>query len=351
MAARTDNQTASTERILDELELIRASLLPHETITFLDEDEAQVQISDDPTVDFTSADASSHSREPEQAPLSVATPKSVVVPGGWRTRVGAERADASISSSPSDDPLLARLGTLHPARIALRSERAPVWLEVTFRPGSLSTPDVRVHTERLARTEHARWQDTVRQHAQEPDVVENEYPTYALLTRLLPLLPDSRASEPTALQATRPKADHGRNDNDNTDDNANDEGNDGNDDAEWHALLTSHHLKSPSKRRTLAQRSAALSLTGLAKIGYPGVIYASGRAAALRAFVAEIKALNWLTLRLRFLEPLPGDARRERRPGGEVGWREFEKVGEVVAFMREWGRERFVLEMGIGSAS
>jgi hypothetical protein len=136
---------------------------------------------------------------------------------------------------------------------------------------------------------------------------------------------------------------------DNNDGNDNDRNrtDDDDDDKPHHALLTSHHLLSSTKRRLLAQWSAAHGLAGFAKLGHPGVIYACGASApAVRTFVAQVKALRWLALRVRFVEPLPPDG----LPPVPPGWREFEKVGEVVEFMRACGRERYVVEMGIGSA-
>jgi len=114
----------------------------------------------------------------------------------------------------------------------------------------------------------------------------------------------------------------------------------------YHALFTSHHLVSPTKRRSLQQWSASLSLTGFAKVGHPGVIYCEGEQAQVEEFIANVKAMQWLALRLRFIESLPEEfagAQRSR-------WVEFEKVGEVVEEMRRLGREKYVVEMGIGSA-
>lgn len=119
----------------------------------------------------------------------------------------------------------------------------------------------------------------------------------------------------------------------------------------YHALLTSHHLISPTKRRNMQAWSSQLSITGFAKVGYPGVIYLEGPQSSVEEFVANVKAMQWLALRVRFVEPLEeallGDregAKDRRR------WIEFERVGEVVEEMRRLGREGYVVEMGIGSA-
>jgi hypothetical protein len=150
------------------------------------------------------------------------------------------------------------------------------------------------------------------------------YPLFELFTaHLLPLLHDLPGpAEPAAAPAAEPApADAER----------------------FHALLTSHHLKAPSKRRALAGWAAQHALAGFAKLGHPGVLYVSGARAGVDVFVRDTKALQWLALRVRFVEPAP--------PGElEPGWAELEKVGEVVEWMRARGLERFVVEMGIGSA-
>lgn len=176
MAERFDHGEAASgmERILDELELLRASLLPHETIEFLDESD------DEEGASSTVASAGTQPEEGaneglERVGEEAASAKNTTP---WRALLDA-RTSAGFSSSLSSipNPPLARLGRRPPARVALRSEGAGVWLEATFHlapPLAGGAPDVRVHTEQLARTEHARWQEIVEQHAQEADVVDNE---------------------------------------------------------------------------------------------------------------------------------------------------------------------------------
>ena len=113
----------------------------------------------------------------------------------------------------------------------------------------------------------------------------------------------------------------------------------------YHALFVSHHLKSPQKRRSLDQWAHELSLSGFAKVGYPGVIYCDGAQEDVEDFVGRVKSMQWLALRLRFIEPAPSSNDVPPRR-----WTEFEKVGEVVEEMRRLGRESYVVEMGIGSA-
>ena len=118
----------------------------------------------------------------------------------------------------------------------------------------------------------------------------------------------------------------------------------------YHALFVSHHLKSPQKRRSLSQWSHELSLVGFAKVGYPGVIYCEGKQEDVEDFVERVKSMQWLALRLRFIEPAPSSNGTEKQNDRRGQWAEFEKVGEVVEEMRRLDREQFVVEMGIGSA-
>lgn len=118
----------------------------------------------------------------------------------------------------------------------------------------------------------------------------------------------------------------------------------------YHALLTSHHLISPTKRRNLQAWSSKLSIYGFAKVGYPGVIYCEGSQEDVEEFVGNIKAMQWLALKVRFVEPLPEGVLTALHDRGR-SWAEFEKVGEVLQEMRRIGRESYVVEMGIGSAA
>lgn len=118
----------------------------------------------------------------------------------------------------------------------------------------------------------------------------------------------------------------------------------------WHALLTSHHLISPTKRRNMQHWADELSLTGFAKLGHPGVIYSVGTGRSVEEFVKRVKSMQWLALRVRFVECLEPVESSYEDTKQLSKWVEFEKIGEVVEQMRNIGRESYVLEMGIGSA-
>ena len=167
-----------------------------------------------------------------------------------------------------------------------------------------------------------------------------------------------------------------------------------------HALLTSHHRLSSTKRRTMANLSSEHSLSGFAKLGYPGVIYCycytvptdvpndttegsegsisrtrknnarmlKQHVESIEFFVRTVKAMNWLALRVRFVEDVPlgsiEDLKKTDNAGitteaqrvadyleAKPGWVEYEKVGEVVEYMRKLGREKLLFDLGIGSSA
>ena len=120
----------------------------------------------------------------------------------------------------------------------------------------------------------------------------------------------------------------------------------------YHALLSSHHLISPNKRRPLQRWSSELSLIGFAKVGYPGVIYCEGEKGNVEEFVGKVKAMQWLALRVRFVDGLSENEPLETTGEGQGRhWIELEKVGGVVEYMRHIGREKYVLDIGLGAGA
>ncbi|KAG8953995.1 hypothetical protein FRC04_000979 [Tulasnella sp. 424] len=113
----------------------------------------------------------------------------------------------------------------------------------------------------------------------------------------------------------------------------------------FHALLSSHHLISPQKRKSLLKWSQELNLNGFAKVGYPGIIYVEGTKDEVEEFVQRVKQMQWLALRVRFEEPLPGT--NTSSPHQE--WGEVTKVGEAIEEMKRKGREQFIISLGFGA--
>lgn len=111
-----------------------------------------------------------------------------------------------------------------------------------------------------------------------------------------------------------------------------------------HVLFTSHHLIAPSKRKDLKSLSSSHNLRGFGKVGHPGIIYAEGTEGDLDEFVREVKSWQWLALRLRVFEQSPGQV-----TPGRGQWTEVEKIGEAVEWLRAIGKERLLLDIGMGS--
>ncbi|KAJ3919524.1 hypothetical protein F5877DRAFT_89978 [Lentinula edodes] len=221
-------------------------------------------------------------------------------------------------------------------------ENYNVWFEVTL---SLvqHKPLVSVKGEDISRDEQEKWQRIVKEKFE--DIGDSEYPIYQLFSlHLLPMLHEEadniHANRETKL--LEPTSAHG-------DVLSLRSSHSSSSKVMYHALFISHHLISPTKRRNLQQWSMSLSISGFAKVGYPGVIYAEGMQENIEEFVDNVKAMQWLALRLRFREPVPegvdGYNSASRRQ-----WREFQKVGDVMEEMRRIGRQKYVVEMGIGSA-
>ncbi|OBZ79802.1 RWD domain-containing protein 2B [Grifola frondosa] len=227
-----------------------------------------------------------------------------------------------------------------PAQFLVKVEGASLWFCVElpphygdeYRPGAKNVPQITIKGDNLGRAEQERWQTIVKDTMQSLD--HSEYPVFELVSmHLLPLLHaecDAAPEPPDTVCAPAPAPSEPEH---------------------FHALFTSHHLVSPTKRRSLHHWAGELALAGFAKVGHPGVIYCEGPRAAVEEFVARVKSMQWLALRLRFIEPL-ALVRDTAADGGVVHgtWVEFEKVGEVVEEMRRLGREHYVMEMGIGSA-
>ncbi|KAF9812518.1 hypothetical protein IEO21_06157 [Rhodonia placenta] len=261
------DQPAILAHQLEELNLLKCSLLPGEEIVFV------------PLLD---------------------------APSDWSTLLATYAADpgADISSQAPTN--------IDPARFQVKAEAIPVWFDVLLDPRYNGTTCTEGHLTvsargaDLGRTEQARWNAVIQECVEQ--VQDN---------------PTSPSSTPTSATPT----------------------------VRYHALLTSHHLKSPNKRRSLQQWSHELSIHGFAKVGYPGVIYCEGEQAQVEEFVGNVKTMQWLALRVRFVESLADHEERQR--GAEIEkkrWSEFEKVGEVVEEMKRLGRTKYVVEMGIGSA-
>ncbi|KAI5118051.1 hypothetical protein M0805_005898 [Coniferiporia weirii] len=286
---------ASLTGQLDELQLLQCSLLPGESFAFaLPEDDAR-----------------------EWSDL-------------LRDHVDSELSGPQLSQQPASA-----------CRLEVRVKDLPLWFEVEL-PRDYpehDVPLVYVRGDEIDRTQQEKWQKIVRDNMAELQQEQSGFLVQNLLCMsLLPLLHQNASSflrpidTPPAPETTEQER-------------------------IYHALFTSHHLISTAKRRNLQKWVSELSLCGFAKVGYPGCIYAEGARTGVEDFVSRVKAMQWLALRVRFVEPLDMGRfgrlpeRREDPKEGVPRWVELEKVGEVVEYMRRIGREEFVTEMGLGSST
>lgn len=246
------------------------------------------------------------------------------------TATWSSMLDALDSGVDGEIELPAKGTSLRSPRFAVRAPSSPVWFEAQVpEVGPLQCSNVLVRGENISRYQQERWQSIVSQSIAE--VRDSEFPIYELFSvHLLPKLheydgdehPPTSAGTPSEIHAHRPE--------------------------NFHALLTSHHLVSVTKRKLMKGWSSDLHLTGFAKVGYPGLIYAEGDKENVEEFVRNVKAMNWLALRVRFVEQVDAPA-QTTNTGDE--WVEVQKISEVLELMRQKGRESFITNHGIGSSS
>ncbi|KAF8332529.1 hypothetical protein F5887DRAFT_894449 [Amanita rubescens] len=284
---------------LEELQLIKCSLLPNEIMHFIDDDNHSI----------------------------------------WAHLL--DDYEMSVGSNEAISQRAAR--KIRPAEFLIKLDgQTKVWLEVKMpdvRGESSRDALVSVKGDRLSRAEQERWRCVIREKQREI-AKDAEYPHYELLSlHLLPLL---QQNEQEYLQSLEKDDPGGQEPRINTEITM----------QKYHVLFTSHHLVSPHKRRLLQEWSSSLRLSGFAKVGYPGVIYAQGERELVEEFAANVKSMQWLALRMRFVEPVDEVEDGSGNDGtiGKGSWKEFQKLGEVVEEMRRLGRERCVIDMGIGNA-
>jgi len=236
--------------------------------------------------------------------------------------------EALLDAHSSGDPLPLPFPS-EPPRFRVGSR--VVWFDVTLSDGD-SQVVISVGGDGVGRDEGEKWNIIIGEKREEINQTVDDFPTYQLFSaHLLPMTQSlAQSSKDNAVSNFK----------------GSDVESQPQDTARYHAFLSSHHLISPEKRRSLSSWSRSLRLSGFAKVGYPGVIYVEGgpgSKANIEEFVKRVKGMQWLALKVRFVE--------EVKVGLTVeGWKEVEKVGEVVEEMRKRGREKHVVELGLGSS-
>lgn len=85
-------------------------------------------------------------------------------------------------------------------------------------------------------------------------------------------------------------------------------------------------------------------------------MYAVGKRHALEEWTSEVKNWQWLALKTRIAvetcEPLSGVNDMDiQGMAGNGQWTEVEKVGEALEWLKRFGRDDILLDLGIGARS
>ncbi|KAG1783412.1 hypothetical protein EV702DRAFT_1191837 [Suillus placidus] len=169
-------------------------------------------------------------------------------------------ATTALPSLPSPIPQVKFQVKATDARISFEvqlPERHPEDADVD----TAQVPLISVNGDGVSRDEHRRWRAFVKERLADVQGNNSDYPIYQLLCiHLLPKLHEDGHSINTGLSDSMEFL----------------EQQSSNRPTDYRALLTSHHLVSPTKRRSLQRWSSELSISGFAKVGYTGIIYAQG---------------------------------------------------------------------------
>lgn len=115
-------------------------------------------------------------------------------------------------------------------------------------------------------------------------------------------------------------------------------------------VIWSHHLLATSKRRDIQVWSRELHLSGFARPGYPGAVFAEGDEDQVDEFVTRLKQLRWQALQVRAEERVDS-----RVCGtGEGGIEEVEGLGDIAEALKRKDPEcakMFLEGMKISAAS
>ncbi|KAI6161287.1 hypothetical protein EDD17DRAFT_1588936 [Pisolithus thermaeus] len=163
------------------------------------------------------------------------------------------------------------------AKFSVRVCGLPVWFEAQVPEGPVQCSDVLARGENISRYQQERWQSIVSESIAE--VRDGEFSMYELLSlHLFPRLHEHNDDKhPSTSAGLAPSEIHSHHP------------------EIFHALLTSLHLVSATKRKLMEGWSSELRVTGFAKVGYLGLIYAERetRKENVEEFVKNVKAMNW----------------------------------------------------------
>ena len=107
-----------------------------------------------------------------------------------------------------------------------------------------------------------------------------------------------------------------------------------------HVVIWSHHLLATSKRRAIQSWSKDLRITGYARPGHPGAIFAEGEESEIDDFVRRLKALRWQALQVRAEDLVDERIMGETLGEGIV---EVETLGEIAEGLKGRSAETSLL--------
>ncbi|EJD38355.1 hypothetical protein AURDEDRAFT_172596 [Auricularia subglabra TFB-10046 SS5] len=70
------------------------------------------------------------------------------------------------------------------------------------------------------------------------------------------------------------------------------------------ALLFFHHILSSKKKAFIRDEGRALGVSGLCKVGYPGVLVVQGPDERVQEYVSRVKRLRWQSCTVNANDPL-----------------------------------------------
>jgi len=112
------------------------------------------------------------------------------------------------------------------------------------------------------------------------------------------------------------------------------------------SLVRMHHISNPSKFRRLKRHAIQANVSGLAKIGKPGVVVFEGEQIAIKSFLENVKALRYLDFHHLNTKPLLINLNNNiRLADSKPGLREVENMNELVKALdmigeKQWFRQQ-----------
>ena len=112
------------------------------------------------------------------------------------------------------------------------------------------------------------------------------------------------------------------------------------------AFLFFHHIRSPQKRKLIAQLARDSGISGACKIGRPGFLLIEGEEYAVQDYLKALKQMRWHIIEIRKLLVTEGGL--QRHFGAGMGVREVSEGSGFSAIVREARLESFLQQAMVG---